>query len=84
MTMKILHITLNEYNSLEELHQAFWDMPSEMKKTGVQLASTKKDAEAKLKYQKENFPTTGARIFWWSKEVLNDVNTFVMHGCIFD
>jgi hypothetical protein len=82
--MKKLHIDLNEYDSLEELQQAFWDMPTEMKVTGIQLASSKKDAEAKLNYQKEHFPTNGARIFWWSKETLNDVITFVMHECIFD
>lgn len=88
--MKILHIDLCEYQSLEELHKAFWDMPEEMKDTGVQLASSKKQAISNLEYQYKHFRERGARVFWWAKEKRTDLVTgnelmsFVMYEAIYD
>lgn len=82
--MKILHVMLNEYNSPEEVTQAFLDMPAEMKKNGARLVSSKKQAEHNLNYQWEHFKEFGARVFWWKKEEYNGVITFVMYEALFD
>jgi hypothetical protein len=75
---------LTEHNSPEEVTQAFWDMPAEMKKTGAGLASSKKQAEHNLNYQWEHFAHLGARVFWWEKAEYKGVVTFVMYEALFD
>lgn len=75
---------LNEYNSYEELLAAFWNFPAEMTKTGVQLASSKTNAEKKLKYQHELHPMMMARVFWSKKATYEGTTTFVMYEAIFD
>lgn len=57
--MKILHINLSEYTTLEELHTAFNELGPEVSKHGCQLMNSKKGAEKNLKYQYENFRTQG-------------------------
>ena len=81
---KILHVMLTEHNSQEELTQAFWHMPKEMAKNGVQLASSKEQAVRNLNYQWEHFNHLGARVFWWEKAEYKGVVTFVMYEALFD
>lgn len=82
--MKILHIGLSEYDSLEELHNAFYNMNEEDKKNGCQLVSSKKKAEENLKYQFDKFNTLGSRIFWYDKGTFEDRTTYVLTEAVFD
>jgi hypothetical protein len=75
---------LTEHDSLEEVTKAFMEMPEEMKKTGVQLVSSKKQSEHNLNYQWEHFAHLGARVFWWEKVEYNGVVTFVTYEALFD
>lgn len=76
---KIIHVDLNSYSSLEELIQAFLDMPDEMKVNGVQLADSKQKAEDKLRYTYQIRPSRPVRVFWWEQV---DTEEFTMYECL--
>ncbi len=82
--MNILHIPLNEFYSLDLLKSAFYNLPKELVLNGSQLTDTKNDAEIKLKYQYEYYPTKEARIFYWVKETFENITTYVMYECIME
>ena len=82
--MKILHIGLSEFTTLEELQTAFYNLGEEVNKNGCQLMSSKNKAEENLKYQFKKFNTLGSRIFWYEKGVFNDNETFILNEAIFD
>ena len=82
--MKILHIGLSEYDSLEELQNVFYNMNGEEIKNGCQLVSSKKKAEENLKHQFDKFNTLGSRIFWYDKCTFEDKTTYVLTEAIFD
>ena len=69
--MKITHIKIKTYSTLQEVYDAFWSIPKEMKHFGVQMTQNKRLAERNIKYQYEHFKWNGARVFWW-KKVKND------------
>ena len=82
--MKILHIELTEFETLEELRTTFYNIDKEMGKNGCQLTSSKKKAEKKLKDQYEKFGTLGNRIFWYQKCIFKGNETFVINETLFD
>jgi len=82
--MKILHISLSEFTTLEELQTSFKNLGQEVNKNGCQLMSSKKKAEENLKYQYEKFNTLGSRIFWYEKGVFEGNETFILNEVVFD
>lgn len=82
--MRKIHVALAEYDSFEELLRYFRNMPSDMKTTGVQLASSKEKAEKNLQYQYDHFKHLGARVFWCNCEELNGVKYFILTEVLFD
>lgn len=82
--MKILHIGLSEYKTLEELQTAFYNLGEEVNKNGCQLMSSKKKAEENLKYQHEKFNVLGSRIFWYEKDVLEGKEMFILNEAVYD
>lgn len=82
--MKILHIGLSEFETLEELHTAFYNLGKEVNENGCQLVSSKKKAEENLKYQYEKFNTLGSRIFWYESGIFEGKETFIMNEAVFD
>jgi hypothetical protein len=82
--MKILHIFLREYDTYKELEADFYNMDKGMNQHGIQLASSKKQAEKNLIYQHKHFGEKGARVFWWSKGEYQGINTFAIHEAVFD
>jgi hypothetical protein len=82
--MKILHIGLSEYETLEELQTAFNNLGKEVNKNGCQLMSSKKKAEENLKYQYEKFNVLGSRIFWYERGLFEGKETFILNETVFD
>lgn len=82
--MKILHIGLSEFTTLEQLQTAFYNLGEDVSKNGCQLMSSKKKAEENLKYQYEMFNTLGSRVFWYEKGNFEGTETFILNEVVFD
>lgn len=82
--MVILHIGLTEYDSIEELRNAFYLINEKETKNEHRLASSKQKAEEHIMHQ---FCTTNRvdnRVFWYSKCTFKNKTTYVLYEAIFD
>jgi hypothetical protein len=82
--MKIIHVGLTEFDTLEELENTFFNMDGEMTKNGCQLVSSKKKAEENLKFQFENLNKLGSRVFWHEKVDYEGRITYTINEAVFD
>ena len=78
----LLHIELNEYDTTQELLDAFHSIDDEIKRRGAVLTDSKKMAEDILINNLRN--KTGERVFWYKKESFEGRITFVMLEAIRD
>lgn len=79
--MKILHIDLVEFDSLDELKTAFINNAEhpEMSMHNAKLVSSKKLAEKII-----TAPDNNLRVFWYSKFKFDGAIGFLMHECLID
>jgi hypothetical protein len=82
--MKILHIDLSEFTTLEDLLTAFHNLVEETNKNGCQLMDSKKNAEEHLRYQYKRFNTLGSRVFWYERGLFENKETFILNEAVFD
>lgn len=76
---KILHIDLQEFNSLKELKEAFNEMDKEMAENGTALVSSKQEAEKTLKER-----TDLTRVFYFDICVFEGSNYYILCEALFD
>jgi hypothetical protein len=75
--MKILHIHINEYNTLNLMLLAYAEANEGTKRTTI--TGSKVTAEKVLKEE-----TLGGRVFWWKKTSFRNIDYFQLYETIFD
>ena len=78
---KVLDININEYDSLEQLHKAFF---KQMDINGKQLNNSKKQALSGLEYQRKMRYGQMARQFYYVKTKFEGVDYYQLHELVID
>lgn len=74
---KILDITINEFENLQDLMDAVTENGHELN-----IYNTKKDAM--FKFKKNGSVNTSERFFYWCKELFKNKEYFILHEILLD